>query len=70
VTRSIGRARFVAPTLRLQGITDDLDDHRIIECAVTAGSEYILTHDNDLLRVGEYAGIPIVTVATFLDLTA
>ena len=62
--------RFVEPTLRLEGITDDPDDHRILECAVTAGSEYILTHDNDLLWVGEFAGISIITVAKFLDLEA
>lgn len=49
--------RFVAPTLCLEGIPDDDDDHRIIECAVTARSEYILTHDTDLLRVREYAGM-------------
>ena len=60
--------RFEEPTLRLEGITDDPDDHRILECAVTAGSQYILTHDHDLLRVGEYAGISIITVAKFLNL--
>ena len=32
--------RLVEPTLRLEGITDDPDDHRIVECAVTAGSDH------------------------------
>jgi predicted nucleic acid-binding protein len=36
------------------------------ECAVTAASDYIVTHDDDLLRLREYSGIKIVKVADFL----
>ena len=47
-------------------VGDDPDDDRILECAVTAASDYIVTHDDDLLRLGGYAGIKIVKVADIL----
>ena len=45
---------------------EDEPDNRILECAVEAGSEFIITADNDLLRLGSYAGIPIMRAADFL----
>jgi predicted nucleic acid-binding protein len=33
---------------------------------VTSGSDFIVTGDKDLLRLGRYDAIPIVTVADFL----
>lgn len=57
---------IVAPTETLNVIEYDPPDNRILECAKTAGSEFILSHDKDLLRLGEYEGIKIVRVADFL----
>jgi predicted nucleic acid-binding protein len=45
----------------------DPDDDRVLECAVTTGSDYIITNDKDLLRLKEYAGIRIVTPVQFLE---
>ena len=45
---------------------DDPDDNRIVECAVEAGSAYIVTKDKDLLRMGEYGGIKMIRPADFL----
>jgi putative PIN family toxin of toxin-antitoxin system len=59
-------AHIVAPTQTLN-VTDDPDDNRILECAVAAGSDYIVTYDKDLLRLGEYAGVKIVTAVDFLQ---
>ena len=47
-------------------MTVDPDENRIVECAVAAGSDCIVTYDKDLLRLGEYAGIKIVTAVDFL----
>jgi putative PIN family toxin of toxin-antitoxin system len=58
----------VAPTQVLNVIKEDPDDNRILECAVTAKSDYIVSEDKDLLRVGRYKGIAIVTVADFLKI--
>jgi putative PIN family toxin of toxin-antitoxin system len=49
-------------------VVDDPDDDRIIECALSGGSEYILTNDKALLRVGEYEGIKIIRPADFFAL--
>jgi putative PIN family toxin of toxin-antitoxin system len=58
----------VTPTQVLDVIKEDPPDNRILECAVEAGSEYIVTWDKDLLRLGQYAGIRILGVAEFLQL--
>ena len=56
----------VVPTQNVT-VVDDPDDDRIIECAVAAGSGFIVTNDRALLRVGSYAGISIVTLREFFD---
>ena len=59
-------AHIVVPAQTLN-VTDDPDDNRILECAIAAGSDYIVTYDKDLLRLGEYAGIKIVRAVDFLQ---
>jgi uncharacterized protein len=59
--------RRVIPTETLDVVKDDPDDNRILECAKAAGSDYVVTGDDDLLRLGHYAGIQIVKVSDFLD---
>lgn len=61
-------ARRVVPTQTLHVVTDDPDDNRVLECAVAAGSQFIVTGDGDLLRLGSYEGIRILKVAEFLEL--
>jgi predicted nucleic acid-binding protein len=50
-------------------IKDDPDDNRVLECAVSAGSAYIVTGDKHLLRLGVYDSIRILRVSDFLALT-
>ena len=59
-------AHVVTPTMKLDVVKDDPDDNRIVECAVEAKSEAIITHDNDLLRIKEYQGIKMMKVGEFL----
>jgi uncharacterized protein len=61
-------ARTVKPAVRLDIIKEDPPDNRILECASTAGSDYIVSGDKDLLRLGRYDSIRIVRVAEFLEL--
>ncbi len=56
---------LVVPAQTLE-VTRDPDDNRILECALAAGSDCIVTYDQDLLRLGEYGGIMIVTAVDFL----
>ncbi len=46
-------------------IVADREDNKILESAVEAGAEYLITRDNDLLNVEEHQGVKIVTPATF-----
>jgi putative PIN family toxin of toxin-antitoxin system len=62
----LGLARLVEPVQTLDVVKDDPDDNRIVECAVEAGSAYIVTKDKDLLRMGEYGGIKMIRPADFL----
>ena len=61
-------ARLVTPKVELNVIKEDPDDNRILECAVSAGAQYIVTGDKDLLRVKTYDGIDITKVANFLKI--
>lgn len=60
-------ATSIAPTVTLQVVERDPDDDRVLECAVTAKADLIVTGDLDLLSLGEYEGIRIVQVAQLLD---
>ena len=62
-----GFTELVAPTRRLAVVAADPDDDRILECAVAAGAQVIVSGDKDLLRLGKFEGIEIVTVAAFLE---
>jgi|SRR5579883_791136 putative PIN family toxin of toxin-antitoxin system len=53
-------------TQNLDVVPSDPDDNRIIECAVESASEYIITGDGDLLRIGTCLGIRIIRVSEFL----
>lgn len=44
----------------------DPDDDKIVACAVAAGAEYIVSRDHDLLSVGSYGGVTILTPEAFL----
>jgi len=56
----------VSSTETLDVVKADPDDNRILECAVAAGSDVIVTGDAHLLQLGAYRGIKIMKVADFL----
>ncbi len=58
----------VTPTETLNVITEDPDDDRIVECAAAAKSDYIVSEDKDLLRLGHYGGARIVNIADFIEI--
>jgi putative PIN family toxin of toxin-antitoxin system len=58
--------KTVVPTVTLHVIERDPDDDRVLECAVTAKAEFIVTGDSDLLDLGKYEDIEIIQVAEFL----
>ena len=59
-------AKHGTPTETLDAVPRDNDDNRVLECAVAAGSEVIVTGDLDLLSIGSFRGITIRRPAEFL----
>ena len=45
----------------------DPDDNKFIECAVDAKALYIVSGDKDLLDIGKYEDVQIVTAKEFCD---
>lgn len=64
--RSISKvAKILKPEVRLHVLKDE-PDNRILECAIEAEADSIVSGDSDLLSLGSYEGISIVTLAEFL----
>ncbi|HEX3856504.1 MAG TPA: putative toxin-antitoxin system toxin component, PIN family [Verrucomicrobiae bacterium] len=60
-------AELVFPVERASGATPDPDDEMILECALAAEAEYIVSGDKKhLLALRQFQGIPIVSPAEFL----
>jgi uncharacterized protein len=58
--------RCVQPTELLDAVPDDADDNKIVECAVAAGSDVVVTGDDHILRLGSFRGIKIRRPSDFL----
>jgi uncharacterized protein len=62
-------AELVTPTVHIDAVKDDPTDNRILECALAGRSDYIVTGDRHLLRIGQFDEIRIVTPAEFLAIS-
>jgi uncharacterized protein len=58
----------VSPTETLHVVKEDPADDRILECATTAKSDFIVSEDNDLLRLGQFGSARIMSVRDFINL--
>ena len=58
----------VSPAEILHVVNEDPADDRILECAATAKSDFIVSEDKDLLRLGQFGNARIVSVRDFIDL--
>ena len=64
-----GLTTLVRPTMRLEGIVPHDPDHRILECALAAHAEFLVTGNTKHFRaVSTFRGIQIVSPRRFLDL--
>lgn len=62
----IGRVAVVLKTQPHLHVLKDDPDNRILECAVSAEADVIVTGDKHLLSLGEYQGITVQRLADFL----
>ncbi|MFA5050340.1 MAG: putative toxin-antitoxin system toxin component, PIN family [Candidatus Micrarchaeia archaeon] len=51
---------IVDPKTRIVVVDEDPDDNKILECAVEAKVNYIVSYDEHLLKLKEFEGIKIV----------
>ena len=58
----------IASSPPLDVIKDDPSDNRILECAAAGRSGYVISGDKHLLRLGSFAGKPIVPVSKFIEI--
>lgn len=56
----------VAPTETLDVVHADPTDNRVLEAALEGHADYMVSGDSDLLELGEFRGIPIVSPARFV----
>lgn len=59
---------IVATESEFRVVRADPDDDIVINAAHDGRADYIVTGDRHLLRMGEFRGIPIITIARMLDL--
>ncbi len=59
---------FVSPAVVISIIDRDKSDNRILECAIEAKAEYIVSGDEHLLSLGRYDEISIVNASQFLKI--
>jgi putative PIN family toxin of toxin-antitoxin system len=67
LTELIAISDFVNPSKTLRVVSEDAEDNRILECAVEAGANYIITGDIHLLKLGGYRDIKILNAVAFLE---
>jgi putative PIN family toxin of toxin-antitoxin system len=62
-----GLGERVIPRRRVNAVKEDPDDNRILECALAAGADTIVSGDGHLLRLTAFEGIAILTSREFLS---
>jgi len=59
---------LVVPRTTVDAVPDDPDDNRILECAVEAQAQVVVSGDHHLLAVQKYKSVSIVTPRQFIEL--
>jgi len=68
LTELISIADFVNPSETLKVVLEDPEDNRILECAVEAKANYVISGDLHLLKLRRYLYIEILNAAEFLEI--
>jgi putative PIN family toxin of toxin-antitoxin system len=64
----VREALWVEVTRAVRGVCRDPNDDFLLECALKAEAQLIVTGDKDLLTLREFRGIRIITARQYLDL--
>lgn len=55
-------------TVEVRGVATHPEDDVVLATALSGGAQYLITSDHDLLGLGEYEGLYIVSAAQFLSM--
>jgi len=58
-------AQVIIPTRKVTDVCRDPEDDQILSCALSAKANYLVTGDFDLLELGKFHGIKILTPGAF-----
>jgi putative PIN family toxin of toxin-antitoxin system len=64
--KQISRAATIVRPARTVSVLEDVPDNRILECALSAQADLVVTGDHHLLALKEFEEIPLVRLADFL----
>ena len=57
---------YVEPTRHVR-VLADIPDNRILECALAADADFIVTGDQGMLALGTWQGVEILSLRQFID---
>lgn len=66
----LSRAEVTPGRLRLPGVTRDPKDDAVVACAKEGEAAYIVSGDQDLLVLGAYENIQVITPRQFMEILA
>jgi len=61
-------ARLITGLPSIEVVNCDPNDNMVVACALKAQADYIVTRDNDLLSLGNYEDIKVVTPENFMGI--
>ncbi|PTD93813.1 putative toxin-antitoxin system toxin component, PIN family [archaeon SCG-AAA382B04] len=61
------KALIVKPENQIEVLKEDKSDNRVLECALDAKVDFIVSGDSHLLDLEEFRGIEILNVSQFLE---
>ena len=68
VEKIVAIARVTTGQITINRTATDPDDDKVLECAVEAHADYIISGDRHLKDLGNFQGIPILTPSALLDM--
>ncbi len=68
IAELISVAEWVVPQQHYELIEDDPSDNQVLDCAVAARADYLVTGDGHLLRLGDCGSVKIINPYDFVSL--
>jgi putative PIN family toxin of toxin-antitoxin system len=59
---------IINPMVKINVITEDPDDNRILECSVETKADFIVSGDRHLLDLVEFRGIKVLTPTAYIKM--